>query len=77
VRRKLAWFSTLTGRCLFVNQRGLRVEDGSLDHLARDVARQVRPVRNEQRGFVDRAWDTILSALRRMAPGDAAQTAPS
>lgn len=78
VRRKLAWFSTLTGRCLFVNQRGLRVEDGSLDHLARDIARgQVRPARNEQRGFVDRAWDTILSALRRMAPGDAAQTAPS
>ena len=27
VRRKLAWFSTLTGRCLFVNQRGVRTDE--------------------------------------------------
>ncbi len=79
VRRKLAWFSTLTGRCLFVNQRGLRTHDSTLEQVARDMARrQMWPVPGERRTFVDRAWDTILSTLRRIAPGaDAAQLAPN
>lgn len=79
VRRKLAWFSTLTGRCLFVNQRGLRTHDSTLEQVARDMARrQLWPVPGERRTFVDRAWDTILSTLRRIAPGaDAAQLAPN
>ncbi|PZQ12013.1 MAG: hypothetical protein DI564_13675 [Rhodanobacter denitrificans] len=79
VRRKLAWFSTLTGRCLFVNQRGLRTHDSTLEQVARDMARrQLWPVPSERRTFVDRAWDTILSTLRRIAPGgDAAQLAPN
>lgn len=79
VRRKLAWFSTLTGRCLFVNQRGLRTHDSTLEQVARDMARgQLWPVPSGRRSFVDRAWDSILSTLRRIAPGgDAAQLAPN
>ncbi|HUD43621.1 MAG TPA: DUF1631 family protein [Dokdonella sp.] len=79
VRRKLAWFSTLTGRCLFVNQRGLRTHDSTLEQIARDMARgQLWPVPGERRTFVDRAWDTIQSTLRRIAPGgDAAQLTPN
>ncbi len=43
VRRKLAWFSTVTGHCLFVNQRGARAEDQTLNQLARSlVSGQVR-----------------------------------
>lgn len=64
VRRKLAWFSPLTRRCLFVNQRGARCEDRTLDQLARDVVRgeafvEVAP----QSSLIDRAWKAIVEAL--------------
>lgn len=64
-RRKLAWFSTVTGRCLFVNQRGVRVEERTLEQLARDMARgQVRMVVPERTSLIDRTWRAILEALR-------------
>jgi hypothetical protein len=63
-RRKLAWFSTVTGRCLFVNQRGMRSEDKSLEQLARDLVRgQVRMVVAEETSLIDRAWKAILDTL--------------
>jgi len=72
VRRKLAWYSTLTGRCLFVNQRGARTGDKTLDLLARDMARgQVRPILDKQGSLIDRAWNAIVDALR---PQSAAAT---
>ncbi|MEP7041616.1 MAG: DUF1631 family protein [Dokdonella sp.] len=65
VRRKLAWFSTVTGRCLFVNQRGVRSEDRTLEQLARDMARgQARMVVAEDTSLIDRAWKAILDTLR-------------
>jgi hypothetical protein len=71
-RRKLAWFSTMTGRCLFVNQRGARSEDKTLDQLARDTVRgQVRVVVEEQSSLIDRAWKAIIDTLRPQAPGSA------
>jgi hypothetical protein len=64
VRRKLAWFSTVTGRCLFVNQRGARTEDSTLDQLARDMARgQARVAVAEHASLIDRAWKAITDAL--------------
>ncbi len=48
VRRKLAWFSTLTGRCLFVNQRGARTDEKTLEQLARDIARKQAKIWTEQ-----------------------------
>jgi hypothetical protein len=36
VRRKLSWFSTVTGRCLFVNARGAKAEERSMDRMARE-----------------------------------------
>ncbi|MGN6518845.1 MAG: DUF1631 family protein [Dokdonella sp.] len=72
VRRKLAWFSPVTGHCLFVNQRGARVDDHTLEQVARDMARgQIRPVVMEQGSLIDRAWKAIVGLLR--APGEAAQ----
>lgn len=65
VRRKLAWYSTLTGRCLFVNQRGARTGDKTLDLLARDMARgQAHPILEIQGSLIDRAWNAIVDALR-------------
>lgn len=64
-RRKLAWFSTLSGRCLFVNARGNRVGELALEQLARAlVGGQVRLVREEPGSLVDRAWKAIMDRLR-------------
>jgi hypothetical protein len=72
LRRKLAWFSTVTGRCLFVNQRGARSEDKTLEQLARDMARgQVRIATEEPSSLIDRAWKAIADVLRLPASGAA------
>ncbi|KJV36437.1 DUF1631 family protein [Luteibacter yeojuensis] len=66
VRRKLAWFSPATGRCLFVNQRGVRAEDMDLTRLARLVSTGVaREWREERVPLIDRAWHAVARALRR------------
>lgn len=68
VRRRLAWFSPITGHALLVNQRGQRAGEESLDHLARLMAKQqVRVVTAERGRLVDRAWQAALSALRSFA----------
>ena len=68
VKRKLAWFSPMTGNCLFVNQRGARIEDLTLDLLAREMASgRARIAVVEKTRFVDRAWKTIVSLLRPQA----------
>ncbi|MEZ5461417.1 DUF1631 domain-containing protein [Dokdonella sp.] len=66
VRRKLAWFSTVTGRCLFVNQRGARAEEKTIEQLARDLVRgQVRIHKNESGSLIDRAWKAIMGKLQQ------------
>jgi hypothetical protein len=67
VRRRMSWFSPVTGHALFVNQRGQRVGEHSLDSLARMMAKdQVRVVTVQRAGLVDRAWNAALSALRSL-----------
>ena len=68
VRRKLAWFSTVTGRCLFVNQRGARADEKTIDQLARDLVRgQVRIEQRESESFIDRAWKAIKQKLQDLS----------
>lgn len=68
VRRKLAWFSTVTGRCLFVNQRGARADEKTMEQLARDLVRgQVRIYNAESENLVDRAWKAIMSTLQQFS----------
>ncbi|MGQ4661485.1 DUF1631 family protein [Lysobacter sp. F6437] len=69
VRRRLAWYSPVTGRALFVNQRGQRIDDATgpqdLDQLARLVAiGQARVVPAGHARLVDRAWQAAVTALR-------------
>ncbi|QQQ00372.1 DUF1631 family protein [Lysobacter enzymogenes] len=65
VRRRLSWFSPVTDNALFVNHRGQRVAEHSLDALARMLARgQARIVEQERNRLVDRAWHAALDALR-------------
>ncbi len=75
-RRKLAWFSPVTGRCLFVNQRGARADERSMEQLARDLVRgQVRLHKPESTNFIDRAWQAIVSKLQSFA-GDSNPKSP-
>ncbi|MGA9828811.1 MAG: DUF1631 domain-containing protein [Rhodanobacteraceae bacterium] len=72
VRRKLAWYSTMTGRCLFVNQRGARVDDKQLPQLARDLVRgEVRLVRPHEESLIDRTWKAIMNTLKQFKHGPA------
>jgi hypothetical protein len=76
VRRKLSWFSTLTGRCLFVNQRGARTEERTLQQLARDIVRkQAHIVTEERESLIDRAWGAIVGTLKQFSGKPAPQSA--
>lgn len=67
VRRRMSWFSPVTDNALFVNQRGQRIGEHSLDSLARMMAKdQVRIVTVQRAGLVDRAWNAAMSALRAL-----------
>ena len=68
VRRRLSWYSPVTDNALFVNQRGQRVGEQSLDSLARMIAiGQARVVTSDRGRLVDRAWHSALNALRSFA----------
>src|SRR5690606_16690300 len=68
VRQRLSWFSPVTDNALFVNQRGQRTGEHSLDNLARiTAAGQARLVTAERGRLVDRAWQAAVSALRSFA----------
>jgi hypothetical protein len=70
VRRKLSWFSTLTGRCLFVNARGSKAGEKTLDQLARDLVRgNAKVVEEIKEGIVDRAWKSIMATLKSVTGG--------
>jgi hypothetical protein len=68
VKRRLAWFSTATGATLFVNHRGQKFTDLTMDALARQVARgQVSVIEEHKGSTIDRAWENVLNALRSFA----------
>lgn len=68
VRRRMSWFSTVTGNALFVNHRGQRAAEHSLEWLARELhAGRVKVVMAEEGTVIDRAWQSIMGALRSFA----------
>jgi hypothetical protein len=68
-RRKLAWFSPASGRCLFVNTNGIRAEDHNLVELATALVRgTAREYVAPQTSLLDRAWQAIAGSLRRTQP---------
>lgn len=67
-RRRLSWYSPVTDNALFVNNRGQRIAEMTLDHLSRLMAQnQLRVVTVESSRMVDRAWQATLSVLRSFA----------
>jgi len=78
VRRRMSWFSTVTGNALFVNHRGQRAAEHSLDWLARELcAGRARIVLAEQGTVIDRAWQSIMGALKSFAQRAPTGAAPT
>ncbi len=64
-KRKLCWYSPVTGRCLFVNVRGAKAQERTIDDLARDLVRgNVRLLEENRDNLIDRAWKGIVNMLR-------------
>ena len=77
-RQRLSWYSPVTDNALFVNQRGQRLGEQSLDSLARLMARdQVRVVTQDKGRLIDRAWKATVSALRSFTGNAGASDAAS
>ena len=71
VRRKLAWYSTVTGHCLFVNRQGVRTDEKMLQQLAIDLVHgQAIIIEAEQESMVDRAWKAVMTSLRQLVNRD-------
>jgi hypothetical protein len=67
-RQRLSWYSLITDNALFVNPRGQKVGEHSLDALARLMAHgQVRLVSEDKSRLIDRAWQATLRTLRSLA----------
>lgn len=68
VRRRLSWYSPVTGHALFVNHRGQRVGEHTIDWLARALASgKIAIVQSEAGTLIDRAWGAIIGALRSLS----------
>ena len=66
-RLRLSWYSLVTDHALFVNARGQKITEYTLDALARLMAReQARIVTEDRARLIDRAWQATLRALRSL-----------
>ncbi|BAZ94156.1 thymidine phosphorylase [Thiohalobacter thiocyanaticus] len=68
-RLRLAWYSKLSKRYLFVDPMGVKAAEYSRDQLARRLAADTaRIVQQDTRAFVDRVMDTVLSWIADKNP---------
>ena len=65
VRRRLSWFSPMSGTAMFVNHRGQKVGETSIEHLAIQMVNgQAKLVEDEAKeGLIDRAWKSVVKTL--------------
>lgn len=71
VRRRLSWFSPVTGNVLFVNHLGQKLAETHLEELAAQVDRQQAFIVTDLRvGPVDRAWSNVTRVLDAFGSGD-------
>jgi hypothetical protein len=72
LKRKMSWYSPLTGRCLFVNNRGAVAEERSLSQLAQEMARgTARLYRPNNKPLIDRAMAAIFGRLKKLTSREA------
>jgi hypothetical protein len=73
-QRKLAWFSPVTGKSLFVTRRGQRGEEMTLRELSRAMSSgQVRELSQEHGGLLERAWQALTGNLLHSARAPSAR----
>jgi hypothetical protein len=66
VKRKLSWFSPVTGRCLFVNNRGAIAEEIYIEELGQAMAAgRARVYQPNKRPLIDRAFSAIFGRLKK------------
>ena len=64
-RRKLAWYSHISGRCLLVSRRGQHGTQTTLAQLAREIAAgRMREVPEQPGNLLDQAWRNLANMLR-------------
>lgn len=75
-RQRLSWYSLVTEHALFVNPRGQKVAEYTLDTLARLMAlEQARVVTEDKGRLIDRAWQATLRTLRSLAGAEQGEAA--
>ncbi|GAA0251232.1 hypothetical protein GCM10009126_15810 [Rhodanobacter caeni] len=74
-RRKLSWYSPMSGRCLMVTRRGQRGAEMTLAQLAHEIASgRAREMPASRESLLDRAWHGLTGALRQsITPSAVAQ----
>ncbi len=76
-RQRLSWYSLITDNALFVNQRGQKLSEHSLDALARLMAHnQARIVTEDKGRLIDRAWQATIRTLRSLVGSHPGQETP-
>jgi hypothetical protein len=69
----MSWFSPVSGTVLFVNHRGQKINDASIDHVAIQMDRKQAFIAEDIRtSLIDKAWASVVGALRSFA-GSAAE----
>lgn len=76
VRAKLSWISPISQKLLFVNARGVKVTDKSVDELANDL-RQKDALILQQVPIFDRAMSAIAKQVTDTGKDDDASASPS
>lgn len=66
-RAKLSWSSPFSGRCLFVNRNGLRVDEIAPERLAEEIESGLTRILENSR-LLQRALQTLMSQLGPQAP---------
>lgn len=64
-RRRLSWYSPVSGTAMFVNHRGQKVGDTSIEHLAIQMAngRAILVEEETKTSLIDRAWSAVMKSL--------------
>jgi hypothetical protein len=69
VRRKLAWKSLFTNNILFVNQRGQKTAEMTIEELAIELSEgRARVQIEDKRNIIERAFENVISSLRNLLP---------
>jgi multidrug efflux pump subunit AcrA (membrane-fusion protein) len=69
LRGKLSWRSELSGNCVFVDRRGMKLAEMTREELAdRLRSGDARPIEDVDTPLMDKALNAMMAALKRTAP---------